>query len=63
MNALNHAFKIVCVDENNPIEYAILDEINKDNMKEVCKYLLETYQKYNDINNCKWLIIPIPKLN
>ena len=51
MNALNHAFKIVCVDENNPIEYAILDEINKDNMKEVCKYLLETYQKYNDINN------------
>ena len=32
MNALNHAFKIVCVDENNPIEYAILDEINKDNM-------------------------------
>ena len=60
MNKSEYAFKVVCVDENNPIEYTILDEVNKDNMFEVCKYLQENYQNF-DISNCKWIIIPITK--
>lgn len=60
MQLLNYAFKIVCVDENNPVAYTILDEVNKGNMLETCKYLQDNYSDY-DLNKCKWIIIPIPK--
>lgn len=59
-NANMYAFKVVCLDENNPIEYSILDDVNKSDMNEVCKYLQESY-KYFDMNNCKWIILPISK--
>lgn len=59
-NKEQFAFKIVCVDENDPIEYKILDDINKDNITEVCQYLKSHYTDY-DMNNCKWIILPICK--
>lgn len=63
MNATNnYAFKIVCLDENNPIEYSILDEVNVGDIGEVCKYLKENYNKFN-LSVCKWTIIPIYKSN
>ena len=60
MNNQNFAFKLVCIDENNPIRYQVLDEVNKGNMQEIGDYLKDNYQKY-DMNNCKWMIIPISK--
>ncbi len=60
MNNKNFAFKIVCVDENNPLEYSVLDETNKGSIEEICNYLQENYHKF-DMNNCKWIIIPIAK--
>lgn len=56
----NFAFKIVCVDENNPIEYKILDDVNKDSITEVCQYLKSHYGDFG-LEDCKWMIIPIPK--
>lgn len=56
----NYAFKVVCLDENNPIEYLVLDEVNKGTMEEVCAYLKENYNRFN-MDNCKWIIIPISK--
>ena len=56
----NFAFKIVCVDENDPIEYKILDDVNKDNITEVCQYFKSHYNDFC-LKNCKWVIIPIPK--
>lgn len=56
----NFAFKIVCVDDNNPIEYQVLDDENKDNITEVCQYLKSNYANF-DLKNCKWIIIPIAK--
>lgn len=61
MNNFNsYAFKIVCVDEFNPIRYHVLDDINKDNITEVCQYLKSNYYNF-DLSKCKWIIIPIPK--
>lgn len=62
MQSLDYAFKVVCIDENNPIKYGVLDDVNISNILEVGKYLKENYLKY-DLNNCKWIIIPIPKIN
>ena len=59
-NSNEYAFKIVCLNENNPIEYMILDETNKSDINEVCKYLQENYKKF-DMSNCKWIILPISK--
>ncbi len=56
----NYAFKIVCLDENNPIEYSILDEKNVGDMNEVCKYISRNYKKFN-LDVCKCIIIPIHK--
>lgn len=55
-----YAFKVVCLDENNPVEYTILDEVNIKDMEEVCKYLQENYLKFN-MDNCKWIILPMSK--
>lgn len=57
---VNFAFKIVCVDENNPVVYKVLDDVNKDNITEVCQYLKSNYNNF-DLINCKWIIIPISK--
>ena len=59
-NANIYAFKIVCLDENNPIDYSILDYVNKSDINEVCNYLQENYKKF-DMDNCKWIILPISK--
>lgn len=56
------AFKVVCIDENNPIEYTVLDEINMDNIDEVCRYLKTNYANF-DMDICKWVIIPIKKFH
>ncbi len=56
----NYAFKIVCVDENNPIEYSVLDDVNVGDMDEVCKYISKNYKNFN-LDVCKCIIIPIQK--
>ncbi len=58
----NYAFKIVCLDENNPIEYSILDDVNVDDMNKVCEHIRKNYKKFN-LDVCKCIIIPIPKQN
>lgn len=59
-NENEYAFKVVCLDENNPIGYTVLDEVNKRDMNEVCKYLQENYKNF-DMDNCKWIILPMSK--
>ncbi len=56
----NYAFKIVCLDENNPLAYSILDEANVGDMKEVCEYISKNYKRFN-LDVCKCIIIPIAK--
>ncbi len=56
----NYAFKIVCVDENNPIEYRVLDDINVRDMNTVCEHISKNYKRFN-LDACKCIIIPIPK--
>lgn len=56
----NYSFKIVCLDENNPIRYSILDEIILGSIDEVCTYFKDNYDKF-DLEVCKWVVIPIYK--
>ena len=37
----NHYFKLVCVDEQNPIGYHVLEDENLDNLEDVHKYVEE----------------------
>ena len=62
MDSSEYAFKIVCLDENNPFGYKILDEVNKDNITEVCQYLKARYADF-DMDVCKWVILPIRKIS
>lgn len=56
----DYAFKIVCLDENNPLEYSVLDEVNVSDIKEVCEYISKNYKRFN-LDVCKCIIIPIAK--
>lgn len=54
------AFKLVCIDDSNPFEFAVLDDTNKENLDEVHNYLKKNIGKYN-LQTCKWLLLPIYK--
>lgn len=59
-NPSHYAFKLVCVDESNPLEYEVLEDLNAQDLKEVHNLLESKIVKYN-INNTKWMLFPIPK--
>ena len=54
------AFKLVCIDDSSPMEFMILDDVNKGNLNEIHSYLEDKINEY-DLSTCKWLILPIKK--
>ena len=48
-------FKLVCVDENNPFEYEVLEDVNKGTLEEVHSYVKQNIHKHK---NAKWLLLP-----
>lgn len=48
-------YKLVCVDESDPFEYKILEDVNKGSLDEVHKYVMEKSQKHI---GAKWMLIP-----
>lgn len=53
-------FKLVCVDDNNPIEYCVLEDVNIENLEEVHKYVIDHIKKHTP-EHSKWMLIPIKK--
>lgn len=48
-------FRLICIDENDPLEYRILVDENKENLEEVHKFVKNNFHKYQ---NAKWLLLP-----
>ena len=48
-------FKVVCVDESDPMEYKILEDVNRKNLNEVHDFV---QQKINKHIGAKWLLLP-----
>lgn len=47
--------RIVCLDENNPLEYKVLEDVNKSNLKEAFEFI---NQKFSLHKNGRWLLLP-----
>lgn len=58
----NYYFKLVCVDEQNPIGYSVLEDVNLKNLEDVHKYV-ETHINNHTLGTIKWMLIPMIKPN
>lgn len=47
-------FKLVCVDEQNPIGYCVLEDQNLDNLEDVHKYV-EKHINNHHLGTVKWV--------
>ena len=58
----NYYFKLVCVDEQNPIGYHVLEDINIDNLEDVHEYV-EKHINNHPMGAIKWMLIPMMRSN
>ncbi len=49
--------RVICVDESDPMEYKILEDVNKGTLDEVHTFLEETYYKHIG-SGIRWLLLP-----
>lgn len=61
MNILsNYYFRLVCVDEQNPIQYSVLEDESIDNLDAVHDYVKKHFASHIP-ELTKWILIPIVK--
>lgn len=48
-------YKLVCVDESDPLEYQIFEDINCGCLEEVHEYVTKNIGKHK---NAKWMLLP-----
>ena len=48
-------YKLVCVDESDPLEYQTLEDINCGCLEEVHEYVTKNIGKHK---NAKWMLLP-----
>ena len=56
----NYYFKLVCVDEQNPLEYEVLEDVNLDSLDDVHKYVEDHIKDHTPETN-KWMLLPMKK--
>lgn len=56
----DYYFKLVCVDEQNPLEYDVLEDVNLNDLEDVHKYVKEHFDAHSQ-NKIKWMLIPMKK--
>lgn len=56
----NYYYKLVCVDENDPLEYRILEEENLENLEKVHAFVARHIEKHSP-DATKWILIPFRK--
>lgn len=54
-------FKLVCVNENNPLEYEVLEDVNVATLNEVHAYVVNCIHKHKHPELTKWMLLPIKK--
>jgi len=58
----DYYFKLVCVDEQHPLGYHVLEDVNCEDLNEVHKYVGEHINDYSP-ETIKWMLIPMKKLH
>lgn len=58
----NYYYKLVCVDETNPLEYEILEDKNVDSLDDVHEFVVEHIKDYQP-DKTKWILLPFKKEN
>lgn len=58
----DYYFKLVCVDEQNPLEYGVLEDVNLNNLEDVHKYVIEHFNAHSP-EHIKWILLPMKKMN
>ena len=53
-------YKLVCVDEANPLEYTILEEKNLDNLDAIHDFVKEHMDEHLT-KRAKWILLPFKK--
>lgn len=53
-------FKLVCVNEQDPFEYGVLEDVNLDDLEDVHKYVMEHISIHTP-ERIKWMLIPMRK--
>ena len=48
-------FKVVCIDENNPLEYRILEYFNCNDLESVHEFVTQKLKKHQ---GAKWILLP-----
>ena len=48
-------FKLVCIDESDPMEYKILEDVNRGTLDEIHEFVS---RKMNKHIGAKWLLLP-----
>ena len=48
-------FKVVCIDENNPFEYQILEDSNHSDLESVHEFVTQKFEKHQ---GAKWILLP-----
>lgn len=56
----DYYFKLVCVNEKDPIEYHVLEDTNVKTLDEAHDFVLKNINKHIS-RGAKWLLIPISK--
>lgn len=54
-------FKLVCINENNPFEYEVLEDVNIGTLDDVHKYISEHIKNYAP-ESTKWILLPMRKM-
>ena len=49
--------RIVCIDESDPIEYKILEDVNRGTIEDVNSFLKESVSQHVG-NGIRWLLLP-----
>lgn len=63
MNDLgSYFFKLVCVNENNPLEYEVLEDVNLSNLENVHSFVKKYFEIHNMPEMTKWLLLPMKKM-
>ena len=56
----DYYFKLVCVDEQHPLGYRVLEDENLGNLDDVHKYV-EEHIECHHLDSIKWMLIPMKK--
>ena len=55
-------FKLVCVNENNPLEYEVLEDVNLPNLDFVHAYVENHIEAQKTPEMGKWLLLPMVRM-